>query len=491
MNNFRFKRAGVLAVAAVFVIAFCGSAADADITLKVNNDSGTVYQYHMTLTPAGESVPAFKYRFTTPIDKTIPGNSITHYLRSFGEGGLTRPLESARKEFGMEVYDWADWRKDIDVEKIRKVSEMFDGYVDDHLQRASVCRDTDWGLAVETLRGPEAIELLLPSVQQTRSMASVLVLRNRLAVMEGRYEDALKQLRICYKLGQDVNELGFLVSSLIGVSEISMAAEGTLHLIAADNSPNLYWALAGLPQPIINLRRPMELEASIGLRYFNELEGVETAKHSPDEWKAILQGVVGRLNRLSDLAYRNPRGGKLGVPAEEMTLGLSLMSYENAKQRLVESGMASVEQMPVAQVVLIDAKRRIEFYSQEIEKAYCLPYSQFMKFSATTENQMQAEGRKNLGAVIASMISPATQQVRAAGARAESLIYEMMIVESIRNHVSVHAQLPKSLDDLDLPAPMNPFTGKPYPCEFKRDKVVLKSEGFPSFEREYHIAFKK
>lgn len=495
MNSFRFERVWALAVASALSIAFCGSAAEADITLKVNKDRGTVYQYHLTLTPAGESVPAFKYRFTTPIDKTIPGNSITHYLRSFGEGGLTRPWETAQKEFGMEIYEWSDLEMkeaDIDLEQIRKVSGMFDDYVEAHLQRASICRDTDWGLAVETLRGPESIEFLLPSVQQTRSMARVLVLRNRLAVMEGRYEDALKQLRICYKLGQDVNELGFLVSSLVGVAEISMAAEGTLHLIAADNSPNLYWALAGLPQPIINLRRPMELEASIGIRYFNELDDVETAKHSPAEWKAILQSVVGRLSRLNALtSYRNPQGGTPGVPAEEMTVGLSLMSYENAKQRLVESGMASVEQMPVAQVVLIDAKRRIEFYSQEIEKAYCLPYSQFMKFSATTENRMQAEGRKNLGALIASMISPATQQVRAAGARAESLIYEMMIVESIRNHVSVHAQLPKSLDDLDLPAPMNPFTGKPYPCEFKRDKVVLKSEGFPSFEREYHIAFKK
>ena len=493
MISFSFKRAWVLAATATLAIAFCGSAAEADITLEVDNENGTVHRYHLTLTPAKEAVPAFKYRFTTPIDKTIPGNSITHYLRSFGEHGLSRPWETAQKEFGRKIYDWSDLEtkaSDIDLEQVRKVSGSFDGYVDNHLQRGSICRDADWGLAIETLRGPETIEFLLPSVQQTRSMARALMLRNRLAVIEGRYEDSIKQLRICYKIGQDVNELGFLVSSLVGVAETSMAAQGTLHLIAADNSPNLYWALAGLPQPIINLRRPMELEASMGMRYFTELEDVESATHSPEEWKAILQGVVGNLDRLSALTSfenRNANGG----PAAERSVGLALFSYEGAKQRLIDSGMVSVEQMPVAQVILIDAKRRLEFYSQEVEKGYCLPYTQFMKLSDAIKDRMQVESRKNLGAVIAEMITPAAQQVRTASVRAESLIYELMIVEAIRNHVSVHAELPKSFEDLDLPAPKNPFTGEPYPCEFKRGKVVLKSQGSQDYKREYHIEFKK
>jgi len=177
--------------------------------VEESTDFGQLTIYKMTVTPAAESLPAFKYRFTTPPHKTIPGNAITHYLRSFGEGGLTRARDNFVEEHGWEQWDGLraldiDENK-TDLEMLREASNLFDGYVNDHIRRASRCRESDWGLNEEHLRGREAIEFLLPSVQQMRSISRVLALRTRLAIAEKRYEDAIDHIRMNYQLGEPLN----------------------------------------------------------------------------------------------------------------------------------------------------------------------------------------------------------------------------------------------------------------------------------------------
>ncbi len=101
-------------------------AAAADVTLELeNNDRGTVMVYKMSVTPAAEPVPAMKYRLSVEPHTKIPGNAITHYLRSYGENGITGPWKNATDKFGMEVHDWYDSKipiKDLPLDKVREVS---------------------------------------------------------------------------------------------------------------------------------------------------------------------------------------------------------------------------------------------------------------------------------------------------------------------------------------------------------------------------------
>ena len=173
--NMSHPRCLLVLIALLFAPLFCVPIlADIVEVAEMKNRSrvGTVYK--MSVTPAKESVPAFKYRLTIEPTKTIPGNAITHYLRSLGENSLSHPWETAQKEFGMDVHDWYSLGtkvEDIPLDKLKIAAGYFDGYVDGHLRRATMCRYCDWGLAVEDLRGREVVEFLLPSVQQTRSMA--------------------------------------------------------------------------------------------------------------------------------------------------------------------------------------------------------------------------------------------------------------------------------------------------------------------------------
>ena len=135
-------------------------------------DTGIIYK--LIITPAREPSPAFKYRFCLPPHQTIPGNAITHYLRSYGERGIDRPWEYLQNETDFDVHEWYQLHtkaSDIPLDKLKEASATFNG-LRDHMRRASKCRYADWGLAVEDLRGiEETVGFLLPSVQQTRSMA--------------------------------------------------------------------------------------------------------------------------------------------------------------------------------------------------------------------------------------------------------------------------------------------------------------------------------
>ncbi len=450
--------------------------------------------FKLEITPASEPSPAFKYRFSLPPHKTIAGNSITHYLRSLGENGLDYPWEVVEKETNHEVNQWYGLEtksSDIPIDKLKNASAAFDGYVNNHLRRASMCRDTDWGLAVEDLKGLETIAFLLPSVQQTRAMARALTLQFRLAIIEKRYDDAVELLRMTYKLGQDVNEMGFLVSGLVGIAEVGMANNGVLHLISSEDAPNMYWALAELPTPVIDQRRAMRLDSSMPIRLFPELMDIRNAKHSDDEWKRLLQKYTGDFTTISALVQRSPNDA--AQAANSVSLAMGLAGYSPAKKRMIERGYGGKEvaKMSVSQVILTDAALDIESLSQELEKAIYLPYTDAQKVTSAWEEKVRRMSPTRFGAMITQMVSPAILTVRASGYKAQTMVNLLMAIESLRNHAAVHGKFPESLQELELPVRENPMTNKPFKYSLEDGNAVLLLEkGSRQIER-YEISIKK
>ena len=483
-----------LLTALLFTVPFCGTThADVVEVPEMENQRRVGVIYKMSVTPARESVPAFKYRLTVEPHKTIPGNAVTHYLRSLGENSLNRPWETAQNEFGMEVYDWSSLKtkvEDIPLDKLKTVAGYFDFYVENHLRRATLCRDCEWGLAIEDLSEREIIEFPLPSVQQTRSMARALLLRNRLAVIEGRYDDSVDHLRMTYQLGQNVGKLRFLVANLVGIAEVRMANQGMVHLMAAKDSPNMYWALAELRRPIVSVRESQRLESSFPLRYCPQLIGVEDADYSKEKWREMLAELM------DSLQYARTTSGQIRLgDKDNLAFAAALAGFASAKQRLIESGMdaQAVNQMPVAQVILIDAARDCRGFSQDIEKSYYLPFEKAGEFVRTVETQLRESAPTRLGALIVDQLASATAQVRQAEVRAQAQIDILMAIESIRNHIAVHGDLPKSLDELELPVRDNPFTGKPFNYMFKGETAVLslpRERGMP-WSIQYEISINK
>jgi hypothetical protein len=449
----------------------------ADVTVEEERtDRGTRKTYHMTVTPAAEPVPALKHRLSVEPHQTIAGNSVTHLLRAFGERGLHQPWKDAIDKHGLGVYDWVGISiplNELPLEKVRDVAGGFDSLVENHIARATICRDIDWGLGEEDLRGMAAIEFLLPSVQETRSIARALAIRTRLAVAEGRYDDAVEHIRMTYHLGRIVSKMKYLVSALVGIADIGIANETMIELIAAEDSPNLYWALAEAPRPLIDLREAMRLEMSFGGRLIPELLGVESAEHTADEWQRILSKSIETMTQIGQYVGGQNSSPDLGPWKNLATAGIGLAGYQPAKQALIDTGMEreTVEAMSVGQVMMIDMARQYERIADVYEKSLYVPFPMAREMIRAAEREMQGMMFNfRPGRILAAQLLPAIAQVRNAQVRIEAQRNLLMTVEAIRMHLAATGELPSSLADIrDVPVPVNPYDGEEfkYACDGK------------------------
>ncbi len=475
-------------LAFLFAFVACGNVARShgqDVRLSedaTDNRSGQVVQ--LKVTPAAEPVPAFRYRLTTPPHQTIPGNAATHYLRSFGENSLAGPWQTLAEKFGDELHEWYRLETptaDIPWEKARAASEAFDHYVDHLLRRASRCRVCDWGLAEEDLSGMETVEFLLPSVQQTRTISRVLALRTRVALHDRAFDRAIDHLRMNYQLGHDVSQMKFLVCDLVGIAETGIAHQGMLELIATPGSPNMYWALAELPDPLIDIRDSVRLEMSVAIRLIPELKDVDQAEHTPEEWNRLLTSFVTSVHRANQL-LQSP-GGE-GGPQKDWqanlhAAGLLTLGYPGARARLKDMGYPDEQlaRMPAAQVVLLDVVRDYTRLANEFEKSLYVAPHQIPAVARQAEHRLAEQaGPTRMGQVLANMLLPAIQNVRQAQMRVDWQRRALMALEALRMYAAEHGRFPQSLDDVtQAPVPLDPLTQQPFEYEWNDGTAIIRT----------------
>ena len=394
---------------------------------------------------------------------------------------LRRRLKSSDEVF----YDWYSNEvaiEDLPLDNVRNAAARFDNYVEQMIQPGTMCRDCDWGWQALDLTGPETISFLLPDLQGMRAIGRSLSLRTRLAIAEGRYDDAIEGLRMNYRLGHDVGEQLFLISDLVGIAIAATAHQNAIDLIAAPESPNLYWALAEVPAPLVECRDSIRMEMSLGLRIFPPLMEAETAEHSPAQWAKLFRESIEDFGKVG---VGDPFGND-NLVRGLATTGLSLAAYPEAKQRLIAGGLAAdkVESMPVGQVIAIDAAREYRRIADEQEKWWYVPFEAAKGNSLQAEAAFEGPRTFNFGKTIAALLLPAVRSARYAEVRQDWVKNALLTLEALRMHAAVNGAFPESLDDIRVvPVPENPITRKPYVYRLEDGMAVLElpfSDGMPA-----------
>ncbi len=459
-------------------------------------DGLTVFQ--MTVTPAAEPVPALKHRLTLRPHERKPGNAATRYLRSVWEHSLDGRWKWTRDKFGPETFDSWYGRTlaidDLPLEDVRKAAGGFVSYVEDHIDPASRCRECEWGLGEEDLRGIDTINFLLPDAQGSRRISRLLALLTRLTIAERRYGDAVEYMRMNYQLGQDIGKQLFLVSNLVGLATVRRTNHTMIDLIAAPNSPNMYWALSELPRPIVDMRTAMRLEMSLGPRIVPALLDVESAEHSSDEWARLLvEGIASSQELVTYPDIPWPAEGPFSE-SELAATGLTLVSYPAAKDRLIQSGMDRelVEAMAVGQVMLVDAAREWRRIADEYEKWWYVGFSQAREPLREVDKVFRGSRLEGgFGRMLARALLPAIRAARNAEMRTQWQMGALRVVEAIRMHAAEASMLPRTLDEIKVvPVPLNPITLKPYQYRLDGQTAVLDlpfSDGMPSVAWRFEI----
>jgi hypothetical protein len=337
------------------------------------------------------------------------------------------------------------------------------------LKVATYREHCDFDLRLQDLRGMETISYLLHDFQDMRQLARVLQLQARLQIGDGKLDEAFETLRMGYQLARDTAEPPFLINGLIGVAIASMMNESLRELIDAPGSPNMYWAVASLPQPLVDMRAAMQFEMNMPLQMFPFLKDPETAERSTEQWQKLVTDATASLLQMTD---QSPAPGLEGSwQAQLATTAMIAKAYPVAKQDLIAAGFDSqrVEKMPVGQVMAIQSARSYRYAYQELFKWSLLPYSEAKPYMLQVEEKLKTEGYLGQpfsgreGMPMARLLLPAISAVQSAGARSDRNFAALMNIEAIRLHAAATGKLPKSLDEIKVvPVPNNPATGQPF-----------------------------
>ena len=498
MNSLRIEPFKTIAVLfAMLVTALAGSVANAQVKVTEPDQSDEDVQViEMTVSAASQPSPIFQHRLTWQPHETTSGNAATIYLASLADFPLLKNWRYLEKQFGDDVQSWgyrATPAEQIPIDKLKIASAKFDSFIRDYIARATRRRTCDWGLNLENMTGPAIVDTSLSWMQDTRSISRALALQTRLAIIESRFDDAVDLMRMNYRLAENVGFETVLVGSLIAMAEAGITNGSMTHFIAAPDSPNMYWALTELPRPLVDLRGAMRLEVTNGLRIVPELLSPDTEEHSIEEWSRIAREIPVKTMEYS---YQPNESDKLGL--QFIPLGLGVLSYGPAKQRLIKSGMdpAKVEAMAVGQVLLIDAKREYIRVADLMEKEIYLPYPGSDERSDKIENLLYANQSNiagGFGQIFAGLLLPATQQVRRAQFRTERDIDALRVIEALRMHAAETGKFPTKLSDVSVvPVPDNPATDKPFEYRLDGETAVIelpRSDG-PTYSKRFRISLR-
>ncbi|QDV38405.1 hypothetical protein [Tautonia plasticadhaerens] len=437
----------------------------------------------IVLHPAGEPTPALKYTLLPEPRELLPGNAAIFYHRALHLLLETQMAQErqARSEgrdqperTEANIIDWIDRPLgEIPVDEAREQLDLY-GRVLREVELGALREDCDW----EFDRRPESIDLLLPEVQSSRSLARLVSLRVRLAILDGDVDAAVHWLRTGYALARHVSDGPSLIQSLVGLAIGGVMNGDLIELIQLEGTPSLYWAIAHLPDPVVDMSAGLVGERSLVDRLIPELRELEGPPWSVEQARRFVEDLGRSLSGLSGQAEFDRWTTGLGLTA------LFARAYPDAKRSLIEGGMpeAEVEAMPVAQVVGLVSYRRNRELSDDLYKWMDIPYPQaYRPIQETYEGFTVEQKLSDPGVVLFEMLRPYLLGVKMAEVRADRQLAALRCVEAIRLFAASHdGQLPPSLDAIaEVPLPLDPATGEPFSYAVDGDTATLSAPLIP------------
>ncbi len=404
----------------------------------------------MTVSPMAAPKPALRYQLLPELREMQPGNPIPNYMKCY----LDQDFTSRDEVLGPSALKIAD--------------------------RAARLDKADWQILLRAKA--DGFSLLLPDLQKMRALASALQTRFRSEIALRQYDAAIATAKTMFALARHTGEHPTLIGNLVGVAIAMVTIAPIEELLEQPGCPNLYWALTNLPYPLISLDSGAGGERLLFMSEFREL--LDSEPMTGERIKKVIERVdlirrfeMDKIEESTRL-YLTVRGAKPEYLAA-------------ARSRLVESGLAEerVKLFPPFQILLLDELRAYEVQRDEEAKLLKLTTWEFEEYSSKLARPKEP-GLLN-GYTIAF------SRVRRAQGRIEQRISLLRHIEAIRIYAAENAgTLPNSLDDIKLPLPVDPFTGKAF--RYSKEGEVAHLRGTPpknetnaAFNLHYEITMRK
>ncbi len=440
----------------------------------------------LTLSPAAAPSPALKYKLLPELMDQTPGNAALEYYRAFSPewwGNIRQPKvwETIEKALQTPLTDLP--RNQLGMVEGNRMLEQVD--------RAARREYVDWGMG-ERLRR-DGITLLLPDVQGLRQIATLLAVRARLEIAEGRFDKAVYTLQTGMALARHTSDAVTLIQDLVGLAIAGQMIAQLEQLIQRPGAPNFYWSLTDLPRPFCDVRKGLQGEKLWAFGTIPELYSLETTRLTSEQQQKLLQLLGGGLEALLYGQKPNWNNRLAGT-------FLVLHAYPEAKQALIAQGRKpeEVEALPALQVVLIHSLHIYQRLQDDLFKCCGLPYWEAQPLMVQADKRIR-EARNRLEGMPFIDLLPALQKVVASAVRMDRRIAALRCIEAIRIYAAARdGKLPSTLDAIkEVPIPVDPMIGKAFTYRVSDGRATLSAppppgeRANPSNTLHYELTFRR
>ncbi len=445
-----------------------------------------------TVTTADEPIPALKYRLYPSPRHLRAGSASVHLGRALLD--FYQLPEATKSRWSEFERNWS-----VGIENVNELPKLLPAFeqVIIELRSMSECEDLTWDLRVRDIKGTAAFNVLLPEVQASRDLGRLLYYRAIDQMERKDYSGSIESIRIGYRLAELHGAGESIIQQLVGIAIESIMQDALFRLITTPDSPNLYWALATVPQPLGHMREAVLLELDGMEKLFPIFSEAESSSLDREGWNALWKKSLREIKELYSMSG--------GTEKVELTIPLSILAgAADAKRRLHRFGYddQTLEGMPFERVVTLDALFEIRQTANEFAKTSLVPRTVpaewFSGQRSASERMLQANDG-SLGSVFTRLLIPAVDQSRVAETRSMMVHARLMTLEAIRMFASRHeGKLPTSLSQLtDAPPIPNPFTNAAFDYSsrdtgnFREVELAAKVPDQFSSIRELNVRFTK
>lgn len=404
--------------------------------------------------PRSVSLLALKYSLLPSQEERQAGNAALLYYQA------ALNIDPSQGETQLDRYE------EMPLAKLpRKEVRKFLNDSGDYYDNATALRDADLAAKCESCdwqwpaRRSSRFMVDFQAFARFRHLSGLLSLKARLAMCRGKYDEAAGALREGFDLAHRLGEHGDSLHALTALGIESLMLERVQEWVQQPDAPNLYWALANLPRPFYSIRQIMEYDQAVFVAaepLFKPMEPQQAPAHML--WKMLYPNFIG---------LPNGREGPLARLYEHLQMWIEYFpDYFKAREYLRSRGLgpAQIKRLGYSRVMGLYVNHLYQVWSDRWLKWAGLPYWQAQpKLDQLNIPWERFTQRSPCGRLIGLTGVGFQQGLRLVLARTDRQIAVLQTIESLRAYADTHhGQVPDSLEALgDLPAPDDPFTGRP------------------------------
>lgn len=443
------------------------------------------------VSPQAVPSPALRYVLLPPLKDLKTGNAVQDYYRCFSPDTI---YHLRQPKFGESIYAWLQLpydqaaRKGLppsqqqqrkknkdDEEEVTPATREELGFIRewsffDEIDLAARRTYAEWDY-LDRMK-EQGMGLLLPDLQGIREVGNIVLIRARLAVMDGDYEKAIHHLQTGMAMGQHLNQANILIYSLTGIGIIQSMLKTIEELIQMPNAPNLYWALTDLPQPLLDFRKAYAGDR-LAIEYMlGDPRQFEERIFTKDEMQKLVQKKLQPLLRSNGLN-------------QNVDLSLIILKeYPRAKAWLIEKGRSAsdIEAMTATQAVLLFAKARFQVLADDFAKHFHLPLSErIVHATAFSEKIKELRDQQDASYCLGFFFYGYYPNVWFTAIDSDRNVALLRCVELLRHYAAGHGRkLPEKWDAVkDLPIPVDPVSGNRFSYRLDGDHAVITLDAIP------------